>query len=170
MPLTSEIVLLWHPLASFLFPPPSKVAQLTVDLSYDHIYYLEKRECVAPPPPAVPTLGPHGWVYPPQPPPPVPRIVGRTTALRLKSGEFVPHRIGFMKRTQAYAKQNNVPVDNLVTFSVSSSLQGLTCSLYLFCVDVIRSLQSSIVISWVLFSEGSRYHMEIICFTSATFE
>lgn len=95
------------------------MSQLNVDLNYNHIYYLERRDFVAPPPPPVPTLGPHGWVYPPQPPPPVARIIGRTTALRLKSGEFVPHRIGFMKRTQAYARRSNVPVDNLVTFSVS---------------------------------------------------
>ncbi|CAM9201270.1 unnamed protein product [Scytosiphon promiscuus] len=92
-----------------------------VELSYDNVYYLEKREFVTPPtplPPPEPILGPNGWVYPPQPPPPVNRIIGRTTALRLKSGEFVQHKMGLMKRTQAYAKRSNVPVDNLVTFSI----------------------------------------------------
>lgn len=87
-----------------------------MDLNYNHVYYLEKRESLATPLPPEPVLGPHGWVYPP---PPVPRIIGRTTALRLRSGEFVQHRSGFMKRTQSYAKRNNIPVDNLVTFSVS---------------------------------------------------
>lgn len=95
-----------------------QLSQANVDLSFDHIYYLEKRDVVLPSPPE-PILGPHGWVYPPQSPPPPPRIIGRTTALRLRSGEFVQHRIGLMKRTQAYAKRSNVPVDNLVTFSVS---------------------------------------------------
>lgn len=108
----------------------SQVSHMPVDLNYNHIYYLEKREYVPPAPPPAPTLGPHGWVYPPQQPPPVARIVGRTTALRLRSGEFVHHRIGFMRRTQAYAKRSNVPVDNLVTFSVSGgwarALQGVT--------------------------------------------
>lgn len=107
----------------FEFPPsPLPCKQLShpnVELSYDHIYYLEKREYIAPPPAPEPVLGPRGWVYPPQPPLPVPRIIGRTTALRLESGEFVQHRVGLMKRTQAYAKRSNVPVDNLVTFSVS---------------------------------------------------
>ncbi|CAM9583453.1 unnamed protein product, partial [Ectocarpus sp. 12 AP-2014] len=92
-----------------------ELSQVQVDLTYNHVYYLEKRESLAPPLPPEPVLGPHGWVYPP---PPVPRIIGRTTALRLRSGEFVQHRSGFMKRTQSYAKRNNIPVDNLVTFSI----------------------------------------------------
>lgn len=95
-----------------------QLSQPNADLSFNHIYYLEKRDVVLPPPPE-PILGPHGWVYPPHPPSPAPRITGRTTALRLRTGEFVQHRIGLMKRTQAYAKRSNVPVDNLVTFSVS---------------------------------------------------
>ncbi|CAM9966830.1 unnamed protein product, partial [Hapterophycus canaliculatus] len=79
-----------------------------------------KREFVTPPLPPLPEpiLGPNGWVRPPPPPPPVNRIIGRTTALRLKSGEFVQHKMGLMKRTQAYARRSNVPVDNLVTFSI----------------------------------------------------
>ena len=108
------------PLSAFRLPASSEqLSQSNVDLSFDHIYYLEKRDVVLPPPPE-PVLGPHGWVYPPHSPSPAPRIVGRTTALRLRSGEFVQHRIGLMKRTQAYAKRSNVPVDNLVTFSVSA--------------------------------------------------
>lgn len=108
------------PCSSFVCPPrrAKQLSKPNVDLSFDHIYYLEKRDLVLPPPPE-PVLGPHGWVYPPHPPSPVPRIIGRTTALRLRSGEFVQHRIGLMKRTQSYAKRSNVPVDNLVTFSVS---------------------------------------------------
>eukprot|EP00752_Nemacystus_decipiens_P010606 g9444.t1 len=94
-----------------------ELSQPNVDLTFDHIYYLEKRDVVLMPPPE-PILGPHGWVYPPHSPPPPTRIIGRTTALRLRSGEFVQHRIGLMKRTQAYAKRSNVPVDNLVTFSI----------------------------------------------------
>eukprot|EP00903_Cladosiphon_okamuranus_P009406 g8970.t1 len=94
-----------------------ELSQPKVDLTFDHIYYLEKRDVVPSPPPE-PVLGPHGWMYPPHSASPAPRIIGRTTALRLRSGEFVQHRIGLMKRTQAYAKRSNVPVDNLVTFSI----------------------------------------------------
>ncbi|CAM9551876.1 unnamed protein product, partial [Choristocarpus tenellus] len=101
------------------------VAQLSVTLDWRHIYYLERREFPPPQPQPVPTLGPHGWVYakPPQPPPPF-RVVMRTTALRTAGGVFVPHRMGFMKRTQAYAKRSNVPVDNLVTFNVLDPRTG----------------------------------------------